>query len=70
MELARELGADCPPPVILEENHRAETAALRELERNYFYAFFKKCAIAESVHITACPTIQGYGNCNKRNGNL
>lgn len=58
MELARELGADCPPPVILEENHRAETAALRELERNYFYAFFKKCAIAESVHITACPTIQ------------
>lgn len=57
-ELARELGADCPPPVILEENRRAETAALRELERNYFYAFFKKCAISESVHITVCPTIQ------------
>lgn len=56
--LAQELGMDCPPPIILEENLRAETDALRALEKNYFYAFFKKCPLSESVHITACATIQ------------
>lgn len=57
-ELAQELDANCAPPVILEENCRAETEAMRDLERNYFYAYFKKCALSESISVTACPSIQ------------
>lgn len=56
--LSQELGAGCAPPVILEENRRAATDAMRELEKNYFYAYFKKCPLSESISIAACPTIQ------------
>lgn len=56
--LAEELGLAAVPPTILEENRRAETSALRNLEREYFYSFFKKASLAESVHITVCPSLQ------------
>lgn len=56
--LAQELGLAAVPPVILEENKRAETEALRALEKNYFYSYFKKVSLAESVKIVACPTLQ------------
>lgn len=56
--LAAECGLAEVPPVILEENQRAETDALRNLERDYFYHFFKKTTLSESVHITACPHLQ------------
>ncbi len=58
MALAEKLGLSPLPPVILEENKRAETEALRNLEKNYFYSAFQKCPLAESVQITACPSIQ------------
>ncbi|WP_458407402.1 helicase-exonuclease AddAB subunit AddB [Anaerotignum sp.] len=56
--LAEELGLKPVAPTILEENRRAETEALKNLERDYFYSFFKKAPLAESVHITACPNLQ------------
>lgn len=56
--LAEELSLKPVAPVILEENRRAETDALKNLERDYFYSFFKKTSLAESVHITACPSLQ------------
>ena len=57
-EISAELGLAPVSPVILEENRRAETEALRNLEKEYFYSFFKKAPLAESVHITACPSLQ------------
>lgn len=56
--LAKELGFSPLPPTILEKNLRAETDALRNLERDYFYRFFKKAPLSESVHIVACPSPQ------------
>lgn len=56
--LAQELGLAAVPPVLLEENKRAETAALRALEKEYFYSFFKKASLQESVEIISCPTMQ------------
>jgi len=56
--LAEELGLKPVPPTILTENKRAETTALKNLEQEYFYSFFKKAPLAESVHITACPSLQ------------
>lgn len=56
--LAQELGLAAVPPVFLEKNMRAETEELRGLEKNFFYHFFKKTPLAQSVHITACPSIQ------------
>lgn len=56
--LAQELSLAPVAPVLLEENKRAETTALKNLERDYFYHFFKKASLAESVHITACPSLQ------------
>lgn len=56
--LAEELGLAPVPPTILEENKRAETEALRNLEKEYFYHFFRKAPLAESVHITVCPSLQ------------
>lgn len=56
--LAEELGLSPVLPTILEKNHRAETDALHNLERDYFYSFFKKTSLSESVHITACPSLQ------------
>ncbi len=56
--LAQELGTEIAPPVILEKNRRAQTDALRNLEENYFYSYFKKTALAEDVKIIACPTLQ------------
>lgn len=56
--LAEEMGLTPVAPTFLEENKRAETDALRNLERDYFYSFYKKAPLAESVHITACPSLQ------------
>lgn len=56
--LAEECGLSPIPPTILEGNKRAETIALQNLEREYFYSFFRKAPLAESVHITACPNLQ------------
>ncbi len=56
--LVQELSLTAVPPIILEGNKRAETDALRNLEKNYFYSYFKKCPLAESVKITACPNLQ------------
>ena len=56
--LAETLGLTPVAPTILEKNRRAETETLKNLEQNYFYHFFKKASIAESVHITACPNLQ------------
>ncbi|MBQ7103193.1 MAG: exodeoxyribonuclease V subunit gamma, partial [Anaerotignum sp.] len=56
--IAGELGLAPVAPAILEENRRAETEALKNLEKEYFYSFFKKTTLSESVHITACPTMQ------------
>ncbi len=56
--LAEELGLSPIAPTILEDNRRAETIALKNLEQYYFYSFFKKASIAESVHITACHSLQ------------
>ena len=56
--LAEELGLKPVPPTILEENKRAETQSLKNLEREYFYHFFKKTSLSESVHITACSNLQ------------
>ena len=56
--LAEELGLPPVPPTILEKNRRAETQALQNLEREYFYSFFKKASLSESVHVTACPGLQ------------
>ena len=56
--LAEELGLKPVSPTILEENKRAETQSLKNLEREYFYHFFKKTSLSESVHITACSNLQ------------
>ena len=56
--LAEELGLKPIAPTILEENRRAETQALKNLEQDYFYSFFKKTDLRESVHITACSSLQ------------
>nr|WP_294681410.1 helicase-exonuclease AddAB subunit AddB [uncultured Anaerotignum sp.] len=56
--LSQELGLPPVPPTVLEKNFRAETDAMRNLEREYFRSFFKKTALAEDVHIVACPTLQ------------
>ena len=56
--LAEELGLKPISPTILEENKRAETQSLKNLEREYFYHFFKKTSLSESVHITACSNLQ------------
>ena len=56
--LAEELGLKPVAPAILKENRRAETDALKNLEKEYFYSFFRKAPLAESVHITACPNLQ------------
>ena len=56
--LAEELGLKPISPTILTENRRAETKALKNLEQEYFYSFFKKTSLSESVHITVCPSLQ------------
>ena len=56
--LAEELGLTPVAPTILKENRRAETDALKNLEKEYFYSFFRKAPLTESVHITACPNLQ------------
>ena len=56
--LAEELGLKPVSPTILEENKRAETQSLENLEQDYFYSFFKKTSLAEGVHITACSNLQ------------
>lgn len=56
--LAEELGLTPVAPTILKENRRAETDALKNLEKEYFYSFFRKAPLAESIHITACPNLQ------------
>ena len=56
--LAEELGLKPVSPTILEENKRAETQSLKNLEQDYFYSFFKKTSLAEGVHITACSNLQ------------
>ena len=40
--LAEELGLKPVSPTILEENKRAETQSLKNLEQDYFYSFFKR----------------------------
>ncbi|MBQ7103604.1 MAG: exodeoxyribonuclease V subunit gamma, partial [Anaerotignum sp.] len=57
-ELEGKLGLNPVPPTILKENKRAETEALKNLEKEYFYSFFRKASLAESVRITACPDLQ------------
>ncbi|MBR5122602.1 MAG: helicase-exonuclease AddAB subunit AddB, partial [Anaerotignum sp.] len=57
-KIAAELGASLVTPTILEGNKRAETEALKNLEKEYFYSFFRKTHLAESVYITACPNLQ------------
>ena len=56
--IERNLGLHPVSPTILKENRRAETEALKNLEKEYFYSFFRKTSLAESVHITACPNLQ------------
>ena len=56
--LTEELGLAPVAPVILEGNKRAENEALRNLEKEYFYSFFKKAPVSESVSVTACPNLQ------------
>lgn len=56
--LAEELGLNAVSPTILEGNKRSETEALKNLEQEYFYSFFKKAPLAQSIHITACPDLQ------------
>jgi len=56
--LAEELDLAPVIPVILEENKRAETDALKNLEKEYFHSFFRKAPLAESVSVTACPDLQ------------
>lgn len=58
MELTEELGLPPASYVILKENKRASTKALSNLEENYFYRFYKKCSLNESIHIFSCPTQQ------------
>jgi len=57
-ELEGKLGLKPVPPTVLKENKRAETEALKNLEKEYFYSFFRKASLAESVRITACPDLQ------------
>ena len=56
--IAKKQGIPFASPAILKENKRAETESLKNLERDYFYSFFKKTSLADSIHITACPSIQ------------
>lgn len=58
LALSEELQLAVLPPTFLEKNYRAKTAALQNLEREYFHSFFRKTALAESIHITACPSLQ------------
>lgn len=46
------------PPVFLKKNFRGQTEALRDLEKNYFQGYYKKCPLAESVQLISCPTRQ------------
>ena len=57
-KIAVDLGISLVTPTILEGNKRAETEALKNLEREYFYSFFRKAPLAESVHITVCSNLQ------------
>lgn len=56
--LAQQNTIPVEPTVFLSGNHRAKTEALRSLEKYYFQGYYKKCSLAESVTITACPTKQ------------
>ncbi len=56
--LTEELGLAPVSPTILKENYRAETNALKHLEKEYFYHFFRKTELSESVYITVCPDLQ------------
>ncbi len=58
VRLAQERGIAIEPAVFLTENHRAETAALKALEKYYFQGYHKKCSLSESVVLCACPTKQ------------
>ncbi len=58
LALSEELQLAVLPPTFLEKNYRAKTAALQNLEQEYFHSFFKKTALAESIHIIACPSLQ------------
>jgi len=56
LRLAQEIGVSIAPSVFLTENRRAQTSALRNLEQKFFFAYRDKCALNESLSITACPT--------------
>lgn len=58
LALSEELQLAVMPPIFLEENHRAKVAALQNLEREYFHSFSRKTALAEDIHIIACPSLQ------------
>lgn len=56
--IAEENAIPLAPSIFLSENHRAETNALKSLEKYYFQGYHKKCSLAESISITPCPTKQ------------
>ncbi len=58
VRLAEENGIPVEATVFLTRNHRAKTEALKALEKYYFQGYHKKCSLAESITITACPTKQ------------
>lgn len=58
VRVAEENGIPFEPPVFLSENLRAKTEALKSLEKYYFQGYQKKCSLADSITITACPTKQ------------
>ena len=57
-KLAEENGIPTMPPVFLEQNHRTQTPALRFLEQNYYYGYYKKSNDHNGIHIQACATKQ------------
>lgn len=58
VRVAEENGIPLESPVFLSENLRAKTEALKSLEKYYFQGYHKKCSLADSITITACPTKQ------------
>lgn len=57
-ELAQQAGILIDTPMFFSENHRAQTEALRFLEQNYLYAYYKKSPHTDGLHIISCPTRQ------------
>ncbi|MFI3175262.1 MAG: helicase-exonuclease AddAB subunit AddB [Bacillota bacterium] len=56
LELAKNTNITVHAPIFLQENHRAKTSGLQNLETYYFQSYHTQCKLSDAVKIYRCTT--------------